>query len=985
MRSFRDITEAKETAVFGFGRFNPSTIGHEAVIEKIASVAKGNPFFIYPSHTTGPKDPLKHSLKIAWMRKMFPKYKKNIIVDNKAKTVIDIAEKLYKDGYKNLILVAGSDRVKEFDALLQRYNDAPDKKGNQLFKFDSVKVVSAGERDPDADGVAGMSASKLRKAASDGKFDDFKKGIPNTLNDADKKKYYFDVRKGMGIREDREMGDDYDSLRDAYLTGKIWNVGEVVEANGISGEVVRKGTNYLSFVTEDGKVHKAWLHEVKSPLQKLKDFDKSRVAAGKPPIFTDRKPPKFIRMKKAGMMTIMNVPTDEIDKFEKKGYKIIEDLVGVNPMSGPTGQIFALKSEEVELDERNYAKEYANYGGRPEQIARRSSRNKARRAMGDKVVKGMDVGHADNNPMNNDPKNLRMEKPSDNRREPRLREKRDAGYPDDSVKIGKKHWIIYKDRRDWYGYEVDKEGNQIGDVIFDPRKSDLKTMLAKESLDEMAWYKVALAKISQLNHPKDYEKMVKRYMSDMKNPELKNKTASYIAAKIANDYKGQDGRKLVQYINKLVDDGKLPKELKAEYQEEETMQTFSDLIKQINEVKQDKDVDDKDGTQPAKYYAGDMAKSTKSKRDAHFKAKKSGPAPGDADAKTKPSTHTKKFKQMFGEVLPDNADQGDYIDDFEKSDAPQFKGKSKEKRKDMAIAAYLSKNESFLDNVNRMLSESGHTDVASMKNKIQIAQKALMTMQGELTKLGDEDDLPTWWTNKVATAVSRLDDMSDYIDTQVEDVQLDEKIAGLVKKADKSGMPYSVLKKVYDRGMAAWKTGHRPGTTPQQWAFARVNSFTTKSSGTWGKADKDLAKQVEQLEELEEKGPGLWANIHKKRKEGRPMRKKGEKGAPTPAQLKRAKGEELEEQDLNEWGEVEEESEYQGRKVTLNKPSAGDVKKSKVYVKNEKGNVVKVNFGDPNMTIKKSNPARRKSFRARHNCENPGPKWMARYWSCKAW
>jgi hypothetical protein len=395
------------------------------------------------------------------------------------------------------------------------------------------------------------------------------------------------------------------------------------------------------------------------------------------------------------------------------------------------------------------------------------------------------------------------------------------------------------------------------------------------------------------------------------------------------------------------------------------MQTFSDLIKQINEVKQDKDVDDKDGTQPAKYYAGDMAKSTKSKRDAHFKAKKAGPAPGDADAKTKPSTHTKKFKQMFGEVLPDNADQGDYIDDFEKSDAPQFKGKSKEKRKDMAIAAYLSKNESFLDNVNRMLSESGHTDVASMKNKIQIAQKALMTMQGELTKLGDEDDLPTWWTNKVATAVSRLDDMSDYIDTQVEDVQLDEKIDGLVKKAEKSGMSYSILKKVYDRGMAAWKTGHRPGTTPQQWAFARVNSFTTKSAGTWGKADADLAKQVEQIEEA------CWDGY---KQVG--MKKKGDKEVPNCVP---------EETDLNEWGEIEEESEYQGRKVTLNKPTSGDVKKSKVYVKNEKGNVVKVNFGDPNMTIKKSNPARRKSFRARHNCENPGPKWKARYWSCKAW
>ena len=285
-----------------------------------------------------------------------------------------------------------------------------------------------------------------------------------------------------------------------------------------------------------------------------------------------------------------------------------------------------------------------------------------------------------------------------------------------------------------------------------------------------------------------------------------------------------------------------------------------------------------------------MAKSTKDKRDAHFKAKKAGPAPGDDDAKTKPSTHTKKFKQMYGEALPKDADQGDYIDDFEKSDAPQFKGKSKEKRKDMAIAAYLSKNE---------------------------------------------------------------------------EVELDEKIEGLVKKADKSGMPYSILKKVYDRGMAAWKTGHRPGTTPQQWAMARVNSFVTKSSGTWGKADKDLAKQVEQIEEA------CWDGY---KQVG--MKKKGNKEVPNCVP---------EEKELNEWGEIEEEAEYQGRKVTLNKPTAGDVKKSKVYVKNEKGNVVKVNFGDPDMKIKVSDPARRKSFRARHNCENPGPKWKARYWSCKAW
>ena len=91
-------------------------------------------------------------------------------------------------------------------------------------------------------------------------------------------------------------------------------------------------------------------------------------------------------------------------------------------------------------------------------------------------------------------------------------------------------------------------------------------------------------------------------------------------------------------------------------------------------------------------------------------------------------------------------------------------------------------------------------------------------------------------------------------------------------------------------------------------------------------------------------------------------------------------------EDVEFWDDVVVEAEYQGRKVTLNKPTRGDVKKFKVYMKDPKtGNVKKVNFGDPNMKIKKSNPKRRKSFRARHNCDNPGPKTKARYWSCRKW
>jgi len=928
MRNFKDLIEARgDTAVFTLGRFNPPTTGHEKLIKKLDSVAKqnGSEMYVYPTHSNDPaKNPLPHGLKVAYMKKMYKKYAKNIQI-SKARNVFEVAKVLFDKGHKSIIMVVGSDRVTEFTKLLEKYNGTKSTHG--FYEFESIQVVSAGERDPDAEGVSGMSASKMRAAAADGDKDSFLQGVPSSFKDGDK--LYSDVRKNMGILEERDMGDmtDFETVRDAYLTGKIWNVGDVVESKGVSGEVVRKGTNYLSFVSEDGKVHKAWLHD-------------------------------------------------------------------------------------ITLDERNYAKEYANYQGKPEQIANRSSRNKARRVMGDKTKIGMDVGHKDNNPLNNDPKNLRNEDPSVNRREPRLRDKP----------------------------EIEED------------MSDYLPNLGK-----------LLKKLNLMIHPKGMQKAVAKYTDIvMKDPKYKNKS-NLAVLDIARETTAFTPREFTEYINKLVKKGVLPKELKASYHTEHM--GFKEFAAAIQEVKQDSDVKDKKGTQPAKYYAGDMSKSTKDKRDAHFKSKKSGPAPGDADGKTKPSVHTKKFKQMFGEVLPDSATQKDYIDDFEKSDAPQFQGKSKEKRREMAIAAYLSKNESLLNKTMETLNEDGHTDVASMKNKVKVAMSALEKMQGELSKLGDEESLPTWWTNKVATAVSRLDDMSDYLDTQVEEFQLDEKIAGLVKKADKSGMPYGILKKVYDRGMAAWKTGHRPGTTPQQWAFARVNSFTTKSSGTWGKADSDLAKQVrgEGLEEdpcwdthkqvgMKKKSGRMVPNCVPKNEEPRIPRKKGQPAGSdkhsdlytdenpvgtiqglgfkdvetAKASVKKIIGsgkthahkiqaaiameqrakemdknveaavyrkyidkmkqktkEMQEDIKINSWGEITEKDDKSGKE--LNNPTKGDVKKYKVYVRNDKGNVVKVEFGDPNMEIKRDDPARRKAFRARHNCDQKKDKTTAGYWSCKFW
>ena len=946
MRKFSDITEASGKVVFAFGRFNPPTTGHEKLINKVAQISGSDPYRIYPSFTQNPKkDPLPHALKVAYMRKMFARHARNIIADKKALTAMHIAVKLYDEGFRDLVMVAGSDRIKEFDSLLKKYNGVTGKR-HGYYKFNTISVVSAGERDPDAEGVTGMSASKMRAAAVEGDSKSFMMGLPKGFRDGNK--LFQDVRKYMGIREDKDMGSmtDFESVRDAYLTGKVWNVGDLIEANGVTGIIIRKGTNYVSYNDGDGKVHKAWLHD-------------------------------------------------------------------------------------ITLDERNYAKEYANYQGRPEQIARRSSRNKARRLMGDKAIKGMDVGHKDNNPLNNDPKNLKMEDPSKNRREPRLREKTD--------------------------------------------------------LDEipMALMKVKNA-IAQMTHPKEYDSMVKKYVRYMSEPKP-YASKGVIIGDIVKQHKHANPRGFTQYINKLVSKGKLPKKLDA---------NFSSVC----EVKQDKDIKDREGTQPAKYYAKDtegdaMSVSTKKKRAAHFAKKKKGPAPGDASATTRPSKHTLKFKRMYGEKLGKDADMGDYIKDFEKSDSPQFKGKSKEKRKDMAIAAYLSRNETMID----------------------------------------------------------------------------EAIEGLKNKSKKSGISYSILKKVYDRGMAAYKTGHRPGTTAQQWAMARVNSFITKGSGTWGKADKDLADKVRgeavspeqqaaiaisKKKKASEKSVKEWFEANATRAKYQlqhgddwwwkmnethdamleklglccddcldeangpcwdgykqvGMKNKGGKQVPncvpeennideaddklldvlkkklsdeggaagfkdledaadkvgvdlTQDMLKKMSGikqhrdgdyilEELDEgmksthvvvepngnvlgaasdekgakdmtvsnlrnvkgakviklkrpisdkqvqrmlgrpfkesklvkfnqfEELNAWGELPEEDKS-GKK--LNNPTRGDVKKYKVYVKNDKGNVVKVEFGDPNMSIKRDDPERRKSFRARHNCDNPGPKWKARYWSCKFW
>lgn len=178
--------------VVAWGRFNPPTIGHEKLIEAVARIANRDDYFIYPTHTQKkPKDPLPSDLKVEYMHLMFPKHKDHIIYDRDINTIIKLLQK-YQGTYEDLTLIAGSDRVPQYESLISKYNGIE-------YTYRHLEVVSAGERDPDADGASGMSASKMREAAKQSDVLAFRKGIPKTLDQSNTLALYNAVRQGMGL------------------------------------------------------------------------------------------------------------------------------------------------------------------------------------------------------------------------------------------------------------------------------------------------------------------------------------------------------------------------------------------------------------------------------------------------------------------------------------------------------------------------------------------------------------------------------------------------------------------------------------------------------------------------------------------------------------------------------------------------------------------------------------------------------------------
>ena len=258
-----EVEKTKGTLTVAFGRFNPPTTGHEKLLNQVAKSSDEDDYIIVPSRSQdAKKNPLDADSKVSVMRQMFPKHSEKIVNDPANRTIFDVLKKAHNDGYSGVRVVGGADRQKEFDKLVNNYN-------GKLYQFDKVEVVSAGDRDPDADDVTGMSASKQRKAAAEGDLKSFMKGIPSSMEKKAAEDLYKNIRKAMNIKEGWNLWEiapkfDWESLRENYIGEKVYQIGQLVENlnTGLIGRIIRRGANHLIWVTEDNFMFKSWIKDV---------------------------------------------------------------------------------------------------------------------------------------------------------------------------------------------------------------------------------------------------------------------------------------------------------------------------------------------------------------------------------------------------------------------------------------------------------------------------------------------------------------------------------------------------------------------------------------------------------------------------------------------------------------------------------------------------------------------------------------------------
>lgn len=563
------LVEEEREVYFTFGRMNPPTIGHGKVMDTLATKSGKADYKVYVSQSQNPKkDPLTYNQKVKHIRKMFPKHARNVMMDRKIKNVFDVAASLYDQGYRNVNMVVGADRIMEFQTLLDKYNGVKARHG--FYNFKRINIVSAGARDPDAEGVEGMSASKQRANASANDFVSFSQGVPRTMSNRDARSLFNDVRKGMGLSEERSFKNHIEltpvsETREQYVQGNLYQVGDsvVIKESEELGVVSFLGSNYVIVECGDKKYRK-WLDAVE--LVEKQDPD-----------IKDREGTQPARYHK-GLKKSTKTKRDA--HFKKHGKKADDDASAYKPAPGdataktkPSKYTKAFKDMYDEDCWDGYKEVGMKKKGNkmvPNCVAEEVSQKQLNdlEKFADRILKKFDVDIEFTRHFRdrmNDPRNSpaitvnelqRVFKKIAKRKAKNIRQNPDseAVIKDLQTDLNLPVVINYDRKND--EFEV------INKTIM--RKKDFRTTsktITTEDIDEAIKESISIpmslaTKIPGLKQ-KAYQKAIRWYLDWRK----KNPKQGAVGIQKAAGATGVDGKELQRILHKLIDKGKLPKHL----------------------------------------------------------------------------------------------------------------------------------------------------------------------------------------------------------------------------------------------------------------------------------------------------------------------------------------------------------------------------------------------------------------------------------------